>query len=81
MVPKESGFTLSATASCLCARTLWRFLCSSATARDGKPIQMSHSCHHVETIRYPNSTYVTTNCTERLHVDATITRSFQTELF
>ena len=47
MVPKESGVDLSATASCSCARRLWGFLCSPATARDGKPIQMSHSFHHV----------------------------------
>ena len=36
------------------------FLCSPATARDGTLIQMSHSCHHVETILHPNSRYVTT---------------------
>ena len=28
--------------------------------RDGKLLQMPHSCHHVETIRHPNSSYVTT---------------------
>ena len=27
--------------------------------RDGKLLQMPHSCHHVETIRHPNSSYVT----------------------
>ena len=38
MVPKESGFNLSETASCLCARRVWRFLCSAAMARDGEII-------------------------------------------
>ena len=28
--------------------------------RDGKLLQMPYSCHHVETIRHPNSSYVTT---------------------
>ena len=28
--------------------------------RDGKFVQMPHSCHHVERIRHPNSSYVTT---------------------
>ena len=28
--------------------------------KDGKLVQMPHSCHHVETIRHPNSSYVTT---------------------
>ena len=31
-----------------------------ATMRDGKLVKMPHSCHHVETIRHPNSSYVTT---------------------
>ena len=44
----------------LFARLAWRFPGSPATARDGKLIQMPHSCHHAETIRHPNSSYVTT---------------------
>ena len=28
--------------------------------RDGKRVQIPHSCYHVETIRHPNSSYVTT---------------------
>ena len=56
MVPKEIGFNQSAAASGMCAR----FPGSSATMRDGKLLQMPHSCHHVETMRYPNSSYVTT---------------------
>ena len=32
--------------------------------RDGKPVQMPHSCYHVETIRHPNSSYVTTKLYE-----------------
>ena len=28
--------------------------------RDGKLLQMPHSCYHIETIRPPNSSYVTT---------------------
>ena len=28
--------------------------------RDGKLVQMPHSCYHVETIRHPNSSYATT---------------------
>ena len=64
MVPKESGFNQSVAASGMCARTM----------RDGKLVQMPHSCYHVETIRHPN-------CTERLHVDATIIRSFQKDYF
>ena len=28
--------------------------------RDGKLVQMPHSCYQVETIRHPNSSYVTT---------------------
>ena len=60
MVPKESGFNQSVAASGMCARKTWRFPGSPATMRDGKLLQMPHSCHHVETIRYPNSGYVTT---------------------
>ena len=43
-------------------------------ARDGEVIQRQHFCHHGDTICDPNST-------ERLHVDETIMRSFQAELF
>ena len=60
MVPKESGFNQSVAASGMCARKAWCFPGLSATMRDGKLLQMLHSCHHVETIRHPNSCYVTT---------------------
>ena len=60
MVPKESGFNQSVAASGMCARKAWRFSGSIATTRDGKLVQMPHSCYHVETIRHPNSSYVTT---------------------
>ena len=57
MVPKESGFNQSVAASSMCARIPG----SIATMRDGKlVVKMPHSCHHVETIRHPNSSYVTT---------------------
>ena len=60
MVPKESGFNQSETASGKCARVVWRFPCSSATARDGDVIQRQHFCHHGGTICHPKSCYVTT---------------------
>ena len=60
MVPKESRFNQSVAASGMCARKAWRFPGSIATMRDGKLVQMLHSCHHVETIRHPNSRCVTT---------------------
>ena len=60
MVPKESGFSQSVAASGMCARKALRFPSSIATMRDGKLVQMPHSCYHVETIRHPNSSYVTT---------------------
>ena len=60
MVPKECGFNQSETAYGLCAGIAWRFPCSSATARDGELIKIQHSCHHVDIIRHPNSSYVTT---------------------
>ena len=60
MVPKESGFNQSVAASGICARKARRFPGSIATMRDGKFVQMPHFCHHVETIRHPNSSYVTT---------------------
>ena len=47
MVPKESGFNQSVAASGLCALL---FPGSIATMRDGKLLQMPHSCHHVEKI-------------------------------
>ena len=50
-------------------------------ARDGEVIQSQHFCHHGDTICYPKSGYVTTKLQERLHVDATIMRCFQAELF
>ena len=60
MVPKESGFNQSVAASGMCARKAGRFPGSIARMRDGKLLQMPHSCHHVETIRQTNSSYVTT---------------------
>ena len=60
IVPKECGFNLSETACGLCAGIASRFPCLPATARDGELIKMQHSCHHVDTIRHPNSSYVTT---------------------
>ena len=84
MVPKESGFKQSETASGKCARVVWRFPCSSATARDGEVIQRQHFSHHGGTICHPKSSYVTTKLygTSRpLHVDATIMRSFHTDQF
>ena len=32
----------------------------SVTARDGEHIEMQHSCHHLDIIRNPNSSYLTT---------------------
>ena len=49
--------------------------------RDGEVEQRQHFYHHGDTICHPTSVYVQPNCTERLHVDATIMRSLQTELF
>ena len=60
MVPKESGFNQSVAASGMCARKASHFPGSIATMRNGKLVQVPHSCHHVETIRHPNSSYVTT---------------------
>ncbi len=60
MVPKESGFNLPETSSCLWAHRVWRFLCSPAMARDGEIIQMQHFCHYGNTICHPISYYVTT---------------------
>ena len=60
MVPNENRFNQSVAASGMCARKVWRFPGSIETMRDGKLVQMPHSCHHVETIRHPNSSYVTT---------------------
>ena len=50
-------------------------------ARDGEFKQRQHFCHHRDTICHPKSGYIKPNCTKRLHVAATIIRSFQTELF
>ena len=60
MIPKEFWFNQSESTCGLFARLAWRFPGSPATARDGRLIQMPHSCHHVETIRHPNASYVTT---------------------
>ena len=60
MVPKESGFNQSETASGKCARTVLRIPCSPARARDGEVIQRQHLCHHSGTICHPTSSYVTT---------------------
>ena len=49
--------------------------------RDGGVEQRQHFYHHGDTICHPRLGYVQPNCTERLHVDATIMRSLQTELF
>ena len=49
MLPKESGFNQSDTASC------W-----AAMVRDGEVIQRQHFCHHGDTIWFPKSGYVTT---------------------
>ena len=53
MVPKESGFNQSVAASGMCARKARRFPGYITTTRDGKLVQMLHSCHHIETIRHP----------------------------
>ena len=81
MVPKESGFNLSETASGLCACIVRRFLRSPAMARDGEIIQRQHFCHYGETICHPNSSYVTTKLHGTSTADATIMRYLQTELF
>ena len=81
MVPKECRFNQSKTACGLCAGIAWHFPCLPAMARDGELIKMQHSCHHnndIDIIHHPNSS---SKCTERLHMDATIIRSFQKELF
>ncbi len=54
MVPKESGFNQSVAASGMCTRKVWRFPGCAAAMKDGKLLQMPHSCHHVQTIRHPN---------------------------
>ncbi len=54
MVPKESGFNHSVATSGMCVPG------SIATMSDGKLVQMPHSCLRLETIRHPNSSYVTT---------------------
>ena len=75
MVPKESGFNQSETASGQCACTSWCF--------PGSPV-MTAACLSSRRHNLPSKVRlynVQTNCTERLHADATIMRSFQTELF
>ena len=49
--------------------------------RNGEVKQRQHFYHHGDTICHPKLSYVKPNCMERLHVDATIMRYFQTELF
>ena len=60
MIPKDFGFNQSESTCGLFASLAWRFRGSPATTRDGKLIQMPHSCHHVETIHHPNASYLTT---------------------
>ena len=60
MDPKKSGFNQSVAASGMCARKASCFPCSPSKMRDSKLLQLSHSCHHIETIRHPNSSHVTT---------------------
>ena len=60
MVPKECGFNQSETGCGLCTGIVRRFPSLPAMARDGKLIKMQHSCYHVDIIRHPNSSYVTT---------------------
>ena len=48
---------------------------------DGKVIQRQHFCHHGGTICHPKSGYVTTKLYGTSTADATIMRSFPTELF
>ena len=64
MVPKESRFNQSVAASGMCARKARHFPGSPATMRDGKLLQMPHSCHHVETIR-PRGCNINTIFSER----------------
>ena len=80
MVPKESGFNQSETASCLCACRVWRFLCSPAMARNGEIIQRQHFCHYGDTICHPSSGYVTTKLHGTSTADVTM-RYFQRGLF
>ena len=81
MVPKESGFNLSETASCLGARRFRRFLCWPQMARNGEIIQRQHLCHYEDTICHLRSGYLTTKLHGTSTADATIMRYFQTELF
>ena len=60
MVPKDCGFNQPETACGLCAGIAWRFPCLPTMASDGELIKMQHSCHHVDEIRHPNSSYITT---------------------
>ena len=81
MVPKECGFNQSQTASCLCARDVWRFGCPPAMARDGELIQTQDFCHHADTIWHPNSSYVATKLYETLACGCNNNTIFQNELF
>ena len=82
-VPKQCRFNQSKSACCFCARLARRFTCLPLRARDGELIKVQHSCYqyHADKIGHPNSSYITTKLYERLHVDATLLRSFQKELF
>ena len=59
MVPNESGFNQSQTASGYCARSSCRFPRSSAMTRDGEVKQSQHFYHHGDTICHPKSGYLT----------------------
>ena len=50
-------------------------------ARDGEVKQRQHFCHHETQFAIQSQVTSQLNCTERLHVGATIMRCFQTELF
>ena len=82
MVLKDSArFNQSVAASGMCARKARRFPGSIATMRDGKLVQMPHSCHHLETIRHPSSSYATTKLYGTSTLGCSVIRSFQKELF
>ena len=77
MVPKESGFNQSETASGVCARIVGRFPCSPAMARDGEVIQRQFFCNQGDTL--PFKVWLRNNQTARN--DATIIRSFRQSYF
>ena len=80
MVLKECGFNKSEKARGVCKGIVAMrahnvtFSMLAETARDGELIKMQHFCHHVDTIRHPISSYVTTKLygTSTMYVDATI---------